>query len=83
LEHDAILTAAGERDAQRAAALMARHLARTALAVIGAIAPEHEPRSVRTALRSVLEPAPLEPVFVAELEATSKRPPATDAIGRS
>jgi DNA-binding GntR family transcriptional regulator len=72
LEHDAILASARERDAQRAAVLTARHLARTALAIIGSVAPEYEPRAVRIALRSVLDPAPLEASFLAELEATTK-----------
>jgi DNA-binding GntR family transcriptional regulator len=63
VEHGQILEAARERDAARAGVLTARHLARTALTVMGTIAPEYEPAAVRTALRSVLESAPSEDVF--------------------
>jgi GntR family transcriptional regulator, rspAB operon transcriptional repressor len=63
IEHDLILEAAHERDAALTAGLMARHLARTALSVIGTIAPEHEPAPIRTALRSVLDAAPSQDVF--------------------
>jgi DNA-binding GntR family transcriptional regulator len=58
VEHAEIREAARERDAARAGVLTARHLARTALTVMGTLAPEHEPAAVRTALRSVLEAAP-------------------------
>jgi DNA-binding GntR family transcriptional regulator len=63
IEHDLILQAARDRDAALAAGLMARHLTRTALSVIGTIAPEHEPAAIRIALRSVLDPAPSQDVF--------------------
>jgi DNA-binding GntR family transcriptional regulator len=63
IEHDQILQAAHDRDATRAAGQMARHLARTALNVMGTIAPEHEPAAVRTALRTVLESSPSQDVF--------------------
>jgi hypothetical protein len=73
VEHAAILEAARERDAQRASVLTARHLARTALTVIGAVAPDHEPASVRTALLSVLESAPSEHVFSAASQLSRRR----------
>jgi DNA-binding GntR family transcriptional regulator len=63
MEHDLILQAAHDRNAELTAGLMARHLARTALSVIGTIAPEHEPADIRTALRTVLEPTPSQDVF--------------------
>lgn len=63
LEHAAIFEAARERDAERASVLMARHLARTALTVMGTLAPDYEPASVRTATLSVLDSASSEHVF--------------------
>ena len=53
-EHRAILTACCDRDAQQAAGLLARHLARTALGIIAEIRPEHDPVTLRTALQQVL-----------------------------
>jgi GntR family transcriptional regulator, rspAB operon transcriptional repressor len=53
-EHQAIVAACRSRDAQRAAAELARHLSRTALSALMQIAPEHDPATVRGALRAVL-----------------------------
>ena len=50
-EHEAILKACRARDASKAAALVARHSARAALALMAQIAPEREPNLVRTALQ--------------------------------
>lgn len=55
VEHEAIVQAVRERDAARAAAELARHLSRTALATLLDIAPEHEPAMIRDALRLVLD----------------------------
>jgi DNA-binding GntR family transcriptional regulator len=49
-EHEAIVAACEARDPQEAAALLARHLARSALTVLAKIAPEEDPVTVRTAL---------------------------------
>jgi DNA-binding GntR family transcriptional regulator len=53
-EHRMIFEACLERDARTAGRRLARHLARTALAVVASIAPEHDPVAVRTALQLVL-----------------------------
>jgi DNA-binding GntR family transcriptional regulator len=53
-EHEAIVDACHDRDAARAGAELARHLSRTALTALMAIAPEHEPAMVRATLRAVL-----------------------------
>ena len=50
-EHKAILEACVELDAAAAAAELARHLARTALTVLTHHAPEHDPTTVRAAIR--------------------------------
>lgn len=50
-EHAAILRSCRSKDASKAAALVARHSARAALALMAQIAPEHEPTLVRTALQ--------------------------------
>jgi DNA-binding GntR family transcriptional regulator len=52
-EHRAIFEAARQRDATQTAALLARHLSRTALTLMAQLAPEHEPLTVRTALQFV------------------------------
>ena len=52
-EHRAIFEAASRRDAAGTAALLGRHLARTALTLMAQLAPEHEPLTVRTALQFV------------------------------
>jgi DNA-binding GntR family transcriptional regulator len=52
-DHHAIWEACNARDSVRAGDLIAQHFARTALTVIALVAPEHEPRLVREALRSV------------------------------
>ena len=52
-EHESIFAACEARDAELAAALLARHLARSALTVLTKIAPEKEPVAVRTALQMV------------------------------
>jgi DNA-binding GntR family transcriptional regulator len=49
-EHRAILDAVIDRDVQRAADELARHLARTALTVLHTIEPDYEPRVMRDAL---------------------------------
>jgi DNA-binding GntR family transcriptional regulator len=54
VEHAAIFDACRARDAVAAADLVVRHLARTALTVIASIAPEHDPQSVRAAIRSAV-----------------------------
>lgn len=53
-EHAAILDACARGDAVEAAALLGRHLSRTALTVLMQIAPEHDPREIRIAVRSVM-----------------------------
>jgi len=50
-EHAAILRSCKSKDAGKAAALVARHSARAALALMAQIAPEREPTLVRTALQ--------------------------------
>jgi len=50
-EHTAILDACVDGDAAVAAAHLARHLARTALTVLTHHAPEHDPTTVRAAIR--------------------------------
>jgi DNA-binding GntR family transcriptional regulator len=52
-EHRAIFEAAKNREAAETAALLARHLSRTALTLMAQLAPEHEPTTVRTALQFV------------------------------
>lgn len=50
-EHQVILDACVRRDATRASILLARHLSITAISVITQVMPEHNPVSIRTALR--------------------------------
>ena len=63
-EHKAIAERCAAGDATGAAAHLARHLARTALSVISHSAPEHDPTTVRAAVRlatgadSMSDPAP-------------------------
>jgi DNA-binding GntR family transcriptional regulator len=52
-EHAAIAEACLQGDAVLAANLLARHLARSALSILAANAPEYEPRAVRAALRLI------------------------------
>jgi DNA-binding GntR family transcriptional regulator len=52
-EHHAIADACLEHQVDRAASLLARHYARTALTVLGQMAPECEPVAVRVALHIV------------------------------
>jgi DNA-binding GntR family transcriptional regulator len=52
-EHAAIADASVQGDAGLAANLLARHLARSALSILAANAPEYEPRAVRAALRLI------------------------------
>ena len=66
-EHKAIVEACIEGDAARAAAELARHLARTALTVLTHHAPEHDPTTVRAAIRlatgaEVATPASTQPL---------------------
>jgi DNA-binding GntR family transcriptional regulator len=63
-EHAGILDACARGDEVEAAALLGRHLSRTALTVLMQIAPEHDPRDIRVAVRSVMradesDPSPL------------------------
>jgi DNA-binding GntR family transcriptional regulator len=57
-EHVEIVEAYIKRDATQAAALVARHLSRTALTVFMTAAPEHEPTAVRAAVRQVASGLP-------------------------
>lgn len=57
-EHLAIASACREADAERAAELLARHLARTALAVAAMIAPDHDPAAIRAAVSLVAATRP-------------------------
>jgi DNA-binding GntR family transcriptional regulator len=52
-EHEAILLACRERDADLAAGQLARHLASVAIALLARVVPEREPTLVRFALRIV------------------------------
>jgi DNA-binding GntR family transcriptional regulator len=52
-EHEAILSACEAREADEAAVLLSRHLARSARAVLAQLAPEQEPVSLDAALRMV------------------------------
>lgn len=54
-EHREIAEACIARDAPEAAARLARHLARIGLTLLMRVAPEHEPSTIRTALRVVTE----------------------------
>jgi DNA-binding GntR family transcriptional regulator len=56
-EHDAVLEAAARRDVDEAVRRNARHLARTALVLVGRLDPEVEPRVTRQALRFVISEA--------------------------
>jgi DNA-binding GntR family transcriptional regulator len=53
-DHRLILDACEERDAPRAAAALARHLTRTALTLLAAADPGHDPVTVRTAMLMVV-----------------------------
>jgi DNA-binding GntR family transcriptional regulator len=53
-EHEQIVDACHAREAARASDELVRHLSRTALTALTAIAPEHEPALVRSALRALL-----------------------------
>jgi DNA-binding GntR family transcriptional regulator len=53
LEHRQIVEACDARDSRLASIRLARHLSRTALQVLSEVAPEHEPTSVRVAVRQV------------------------------
>jgi DNA-binding GntR family transcriptional regulator len=57
-EHRAILAAAEEREEERTAALLAAHLARTALTIFASRDPGQEPRLIRDALRHAVATAP-------------------------
>jgi DNA-binding GntR family transcriptional regulator len=53
-EHERIVDACHARDGARASDELVRHLSRTALTALTALAPEHEPALVRGALRALL-----------------------------
>jgi DNA-binding GntR family transcriptional regulator len=53
-EHEAIVDACHARDPAAAAATLARHLSRTALTVLMYVAPDHEPATIRSALRAAI-----------------------------
>jgi DNA-binding GntR family transcriptional regulator len=53
IEHEEIVEACARGDGDRAAALLARHLARTALTILAERAPEWDPTAVRCALQFV------------------------------
>lgn len=50
-DHRAIAEAVAERNVERAVYFLSRHIARTALGLLNAVAPDIEPRAIRTALR--------------------------------
>lgn len=56
IEHAAIVDAFAARKAASAATELASHLAKTALTVAASLAPDHEPKGVREALRMVTKP---------------------------
>ena len=53
-EHESIVEACHARDPILASERLARHISRTALSVLTTVAPEHEPATVRSALRSAI-----------------------------
>jgi DNA-binding GntR family transcriptional regulator len=53
-EHEAILAACEAREPHQAALLLARHLTRSALALLAQLAPDADPVAVRTALQMVM-----------------------------
>lgn len=53
VEHEAILEACVERDANGVACLLAEHFARIALTIVACIEPQFEPRLVRSAVKFV------------------------------
>nr|WTB09354.1 GntR family transcriptional regulator [Streptomyces antimycoticus] len=55
--HQEILGAAQARDGRQASRLVAEHLARTALTVLASVAGAHDPKTIREALRFVLDSA--------------------------
>jgi DNA-binding GntR family transcriptional regulator len=55
-EHQGIVAACVERDPVRASVLLAQHLSRTALTVFMLVAPEHNPETIRAALRQASDP---------------------------
>jgi DNA-binding GntR family transcriptional regulator len=57
-EHEAILDACRAGDADEAAVLLARHLARSALTLLAHLAPDADPAGVRSALQLVMSPRP-------------------------
>lgn len=70
-EHKAIFEASANGDAALAAAHLARHLARTALTVLTHHAPEHDPTTVRAAIRLATGAEP--PVANAALDSRALR----------
>lgn len=53
-DHETIMAACRARDASAAVHAVARHLSRIALALVALMVPEHEPQTIRTALRVIL-----------------------------
>lgn len=72
-EHESIVEACEARDPEQAAALLARHYARSALTILTMIAPDAEPQGVRTALKLVQQAA-TEPVVRAAVRDERRRP---------
>lgn len=58
VEHEEILNACLSGDVQAASERMARHLAQTALTMVAATDPGHDPVAIRTALKTVCPPDP-------------------------
>jgi len=59
-EHKALLAGFLDGDVDRAVFVASRHLGRTALAVIGYMAPDYEPRALRYALSQTANPVSVE-----------------------
>lgn len=83
-EHTALLNAFMEGDVDRAVFVASRHLARTALAVIGYMAPDYEPRALRYSLGLTANPvrADSAPLYVNVIGSGPRRPPGGGDTGR-
>ena len=53
-DHDTIMAACRTHDASAAVHAVSRHLSRVALALVALMVPEHDPQTIRTALRIIL-----------------------------